>query len=175
MKTSKLFFTLSVLLSSFSFGQSNNATKPATTKVIQDGIYAIVNIESDDALTPLMLSAGQNVYCKPYQKNNDLQKWEIKKAGKYYTIKCTESDDLYFQPFPSSNHTAIVSIEIMNTDNKFTLELNNENEQEYIYIKSVKMGKQALCEIENASTNEAHFKTNEMSANFKWKLIKVAK
>jgi hypothetical protein len=81
------------------------------------GTYFIVSADSKEALQPVGSTVGQNVFLYEFNKSG-VQKWTVtrkidpktKKPLNRYTIRLAgENNDLYLQPFPSPDHTCMIS------------------------------------------------------------------
>lgn len=145
---------------------------PAPIPVIENGTYAIINVSTQDALTPVQLTAGQNVFLQNQLTSDLLQRWHIQFDGQYYTIRSQQESSLFFQPFPAGDHTAIISSNDGNSNPKFILEKIEENGAVYFKIKSLLLGQQALYQLTNGMYEEARFKAFENTDLFKWQFVK---
>jgi hypothetical protein len=136
------------------------------------GTYFIVNVASEQALQPVMPSIGQNVFLQPFTRAG-LQKWTInrkidattKKPTNRYTIKLAgETDGLNFQPHPSVDSSAIISLDT----SVFVLDSSDAG----ILIKSVAKNGDALNTFSSPpSETETRFSPDDGSAKFRWKFI----
>lgn len=145
---------------------------PSPVPVVENGTYSIINVSTQDALTPVQLTAGQNVFLQNQVTSDLLQRWSIQFDGQYYTIRSLQESTLYFQPFPAGVHTAIISYNDGNSNPKFLLEKIEENGAVYFKIKSALLGQHALYQYTNGMYEEAHFKAFENTDLFKWQLVK---
>ena len=152
--------------------KKNKVDAPATVPLIENGTYSIINVSTQDALTPVMLTAGQNVFLQNQVTTDLLQRWYIQFDGLYYTIRSQQENTLFFQPFPAGEHTSIISSNNGDSSPKFLLEKIVENGAVYFKIKSVLLAGQALYQFTNGLYEEARFKAFENTDLFKWQIIK---
>lgn len=162
---------VALTLMSTSCKKETSASQPAKP-VIENGVYSIVNVGSQKALTPVQLVEGQNVFCDTQVSNNLLQRWVITFDGTYYTMQCQQSTTHFFQPFPGGDHTAIISFNDGNKNPKFIIEKVNDDGAVYYAIKSVLLGQNALYEYPVPFYTEARFKPYQDLAAFKWQFVK---
>lgn len=171
MKT--LFFTmLAFTLAFVSCRKNTGTTGVLPSPVIANGTYAIINVATQKALTPVQLVTGQNVFLQDQEATNLLQRWTINFDGQYYTLSTKNNSSLYFQPFPGGDHTAIIGNNDGNSNPKFILEKLIEGGPEYFIIKSVLLGQNALYHFPNGAYVEAKFMAYANTDSFKWQFVK---
>ncbi len=135
------------------------------------GTYFITNVASGEALQPNGPTAGQNVFLVPYNKSGR-QKWVLtrqvdlkthKPTDRYLVRLAGEDTTLVMQPHPVSNCNAII------TPGKSLMQLKVAPEG--FAIRSVDMNGDAMCAVHVEGGNtETHFKPDDGSAVFRWKL-----
>ena len=174
MKT-KTFLT--ILLCSFIFilaCEKNNPDEIAIEDKSepQSGEYFIVNVATNQALTPVDVGVNSNTRLKVFNQSG-LQKWTIKKQiinGNIitYTIQNT-SATFYLRPyFQPTNGNAIIS----ELDDLCNYSITAEGAN--FIIKNNKMLGDALYVKDGgALSDEPWFAPNDNSNKFKWKFVKT--
>ncbi len=138
----------------------------------ESGTYFIISASADQAMQPAGSSAGQSVLLYEFNQSGS-QKWTVtrkidpltKKPTNRYTIRLAgENTDLYFQPHPVIERSAMIS----NGPSVFVLEAGEDGDM----IKSVARNGDALFPIPNPPMNaELHFGASDGSAKFRWKFV----
>lgn len=166
-----LLALLLIALTAMSFTLKNEL-KPLEIE-LQDGEYFIVNVATNDALTPVDVGINSNTYLKDFKKSG-LQKWTLKmrilkgKNGEqiYFTIQNTASG-FYLRPYHvPSNGNAIIS------EKDGMCSYSIEADGEHYIIKNNKMGGDAMYVKDGgALTDTPWFAADESTDKFRWEFI----
>ena len=170
----KKYVILSLLfmaVTALAFNSSMVVKAPNTQ--LEDGDYFIVNVATNDALTPVDVGINSNTYLKDFKKSG-LQKWTLKKRilkGKngeqiYFTIQNTASG-FYLKPYHiPSNGNAIIS------EKDGMCSYSIEADGEHYIIKNNKMGGDAMYVKDGgALTDTPWFAADESTDKFRWEFI----
>lgn len=146
------------------------ADSPPVDPLPYSGTYFIINGLNDQAMQPAGSTPGQNVLTYEYNKGGT-QKWQItrkedpvthKPTNKYNIKLAGESTELYLNPHPIADSTAILgadrSVYILQPDGDgFT-------------VRSVDRNGDAMYIVSSPPMNpEVHFGPKDETSKFKWK------
>jgi hypothetical protein len=143
------------------------------TTALPSGTYFILN-DDGSALTPWNTGVGENVFLQRFTKSGT-QKWDITshqtKKGVTYTIKLAGTDNLYFQPYYTKNHTPIVN----SPGNGSAFKITAAQGAKVWFIKSLLYNGDALRSFvfsPNLPT-ETRFEASENTGKFLWKFVRA--
>ena len=145
----------------------------ANNMPLSSGTYFIVNANSNQALTPLNQSVGENVFLRDFN-HGGLQRWQVIRVPNTttYSIKLAGTDAMFFQPNYVKDHTPMVSPGKNGTS--FKIQAAQGTPDSWL-IKSLKFNGDALHSFvfsPNLPT-ELRFDPTDGSRKFMWRFIKV--
>jgi hypothetical protein len=159
-------------LAGVSVGAEETLTQVSTLP--NTGTYFIVNADNGEALQPVAASLGQNVFTHEFNKGGT-EMWAITrkidpithKPTNRYTVKLAgETPGLNFQPHPSTDTSAIVSMDAA----VFALDAD----QNGIVIKSVAKNGDALYIYPSPpGPTETRFGPSDGSKKYHWAFIEA--
>lgn len=171
MKTFNLIISMLFLLLTSSF-QIGSTLQTQQTE-LQTGEYFIVNVATNDALTPVDVGVNSNTRLNDFKKSG-MQKWTIKKnvvknkkrTSVFYTIQNTASG-YYLRPcHVPNNGSAIISTK--DAMCSYSIKVDNKN----FIIKNNKMGGDAMyVKKDGYQNNEPWFANDDGNENFRWKIV----
>lgn len=172
MKTFALPAVAALLMLSCAQSANSQGATVGVDNLPNSGTYFIVSAETKEALQPVAGTPGQNVLMYEYNSSG-MQKWVVtrkvdpktKKPLNRYTVRLAgENNDLYLQPFPSPDHTCMISSGASN----FSLVPASGS---YV-IKSAAQNGDALYTYPYPPMNtEARLGPSDGSQKFKWDFI----
>lgn len=137
------------------------------------GTYFIVNCKTEQAVTPLAVTPGNNVFANEFNKSG-VQKFTIerkvdlktKQPTNRYTIKAANEEvTLYLAPHDMSVRTAIMD----SSPSTYVLKPSDGA----IVVESLKKSGDAMFTLNVPPCTEVRFGPNDGSDKYKWKFVPV--